>query len=146
MGRVPLNPIQVTNSFSKRSCRASLPDVGLDGLNDDSERVKMAPYLSSISSIVSGPALQEAQRDPGEDDFVWYRDPAFTSNDGILKRYKNFNGTQGNTQINTGSEFSSAATLYPDGEDINRDNTMNETEEYFQYIVNVENNRALKCR
>ncbi len=37
------------------------------------------------------------------------------------------------TKINDGSEYSSAATLYPDAEDLNRDNTLNETEEYFQY-------------
>ena len=33
--------------------------------------------------------------------------------------------------------YSSAATLYPDAEDLNRDNTLNETEEYFQYIVDI---------
>ncbi len=28
-------------------------------------------------------------------------------------------------------------TQYPDGEDLNRDNTMNEAEEYFQYKVDI---------
>ena len=54
-------------------------------------------------------------------------------------RYKSFNNPQGNSPISsTSSEFSSAATLYPDQEDLNRDNTLNETEEYFQYIVDLE--------
>ncbi|HJY23045.1 MAG TPA: cell surface protein SprA, partial [Hanamia sp.] len=35
------------------------------------------------------------------------------------------------------SQFSSAATLYPDQEDVNRDNTLNETEEYFQYTLDL---------
>ena len=35
-------------------------------------------------------------------------------------------------------QFTSAATLYPDAEDFNRDNTLNETEEYYQYIFNVQ--------
>ncbi len=138
-GRVPLNPIQVTNAFSNDPAERPYQDVGFDGLDDDSERVKFSPYLASLASIINSPALQQVQNDPAQDDYVWYRDPNFTGNDGILKRYKNFNGPQGNTKINDGSEFSSAATLYPDGEDINRDNTMNETEEYFQYIVNIEN-------
>ncbi|RYF37238.1 MAG: cell surface protein SprA, partial [Chitinophagaceae bacterium] len=42
-----------------------------------------------------------------------------------------------NSPVNTGGEFSSAATLYPDAEDLNRDNTLNETEEYFQYTVDL---------
>jgi cell surface protein SprA len=141
-GRVPLNPIQVTNAFSNDPAERPYQDVGFDGLADDSERVKFAPYVASLSGIVSGAALQQVQNDPTQDDYVWYRDPAFTASDGILQRYKNFNNPQGNTQINDGSQFSSAATLYPDGEDVNRDNTMNETEEYFQYIVNIENSSS----
>ena len=44
----------------------------------------------------------------------------------------------GNSPIaDNNSQFSSAATLYPDQEDVNRDNTLNETEEYFQYMVDL---------
>ncbi len=38
---------------------------------------------------------------------------------------------------NDNSQFSNAATNYPESEDLNRDNTMNETEEYFQYRVDL---------
>ncbi len=137
-GRVPLNPIQVTNAFSNNPEDRKYQDVGFDGLDDDSERVKMGPYLASLGGSVNGAALARAQADPSSDDYIWYRDAAFTSSDGIVKRYKNFNNPQNNSQINDGSAFSSAATLYPDGEDLNRDNTMNETEEYFQYVVNIQ--------
>ena len=137
-GKVPLNPIQVTNAFSNEPADRPYQDVGLDGNNDDSERVKMSSYLNDLGGIVSPPALQLAQSDPAQDNYVWYRDPAFTGNDGIVQRYKNFNGPQGNSAISDGSSaFSSAATLYPDGEDLNRDNTMNETEQYFQYTVDI---------
>ncbi len=51
---------------------------------------------------------------------------------------KNINNPEGNSPIANSSQFSSAATLYPDAEDLNRDNTLNETEEYFQYIVDIE--------
>ena len=139
-GKVPLNPIQVTNAFSNDPADRLYQDVGFDGLNDDSERVKMGPYLSNLNGVLSPAALSLAQADPSKDNYVWYRDPKFTENDGIVRRYKDFNNTQGNSQVNDGSVFSSAATLYPDGEDVNRDNTMNETEEYFQYIVNIKPN------
>ncbi len=136
-GKVPLNPIQVTNAFSNDPADRVYQDVGLDGNNDDSERIKLGPYLNNLSFLT--PAAKAAiQNDPAQDNYVWYRDASFTANDGIVKRYKSFNNPQGNSQVNDGSAFSSAATLYPDGEDLNRDNTMNETEEYFQYIVDIQ--------
>mgnify|MGYP003694425387 CR=1 FL=1 len=59
-------------------------------------------------------------------------------NDGILTRYKDFNNPQGNSPIaDNNSQYTNAATLYPDQEDLNRDNTMNEAEEYFQYRVDL---------
>ncbi|MES2848682.1 MAG: cell surface protein SprA, partial [Bacteroidota bacterium] len=77
--------------------------------------------------------------DPSKDNYVWYRDASFTGGDGIVRRYKSFNSPQGNSAISDGnSTFSSAATLYPDAEDLNRDNTMNETEQYFQYTVDIQ--------
>ncbi len=52
---------------------------------------------------------------------------------------KKINGPDGNSPVsNDNSQFSNAATNYPESEDLNRDNTMNETEEYFQYRVNAE--------
>lgn len=136
-GKVPLNPIQVTNAFSNDPADREYQDIGFDGMNNDSERIVRSGYLTNLQSVVSGTALQTVQNDPSQDDYVWYRDERFSSNDGIVARYKNFNNPQGNSAVNTGSAFSSAATLYPDGEDLNRDNTMNETEEYFQYIVDI---------
>ncbi len=136
-GRVPLNPIQVTNAFSNDAADRVFQDLGFDGNNNDSERVKRAPYLTQLQGAVNAGAYQLAAQDPSSDDFSNYRDAVFTPNDGILKRYKNFNNPEGNSKVNDGSIFSSAATLYPDAEDLNRDNTMNESEEYFQYIVDV---------
>jgi cell surface protein SprA len=55
-----------------------------------------------------------------------------------LQRYIFYNNPQGNSPIaDNKSQFSSAATLYPDQEDLNHDNTLNETEEYFQYVVDI---------
>ncbi|MEO6547553.1 MAG: cell surface protein SprA [Ferruginibacter sp.] len=136
-GRVPLNPIQVTNAFSNDAGDRAFQDLGFDGNNNDSEKVKRAPYLAQLQGNLSGAAFQLAVKDPSSDDYTHYRDAAFGGTDGILKRYKNFNNPEGNSQISDGSIFSSAATLYPDAEDLNRDNTMNESEEYFQYIVDI---------
>ena len=128
-GRVPVNPIQVTNAFSNNPEDRKYQDVGLDGLNDDDERIKKA-YI--INKITNANIKQQFINDPSADNYVWYRDGKYdASNVGILGRYKNFNNPQGNSALAGDGLFSSAATLLPDNEDLNRDNTLNETEAYF---------------
>ena len=136
-GVAPLNPIQVTNAFSNDATERQYQDVGFDGLDNAGEKRKRASYLAALAPILNNTALQQVTADPSLDDYTHYRDASFTNSDGILKRYKNFNNPQGNSKVNDGSIFSSAATLYPDAEDLNKDNTMNESEEYFQYIVDI---------
>ncbi len=138
-GRVPRNPIQVTNAFSNTPEDRPYQDIGFDGLSDTAEVIKRQEYLNQLATNfgTGSRAYQEALLDPSSDNYINYRDGRFTDNDGILARYKNFNNPDGNSPINSGSEFSSAATLYPDAEDLNKDNTLNEVEEYFQYIVDI---------
>jgi len=138
-GKVPRNPIQVTNAFSNIPEDRLFQDIGFDGLNDENERTKRQAYLDVLAAnFGTGSRIyQDALRDPSSDNYRNYRDAAFSSSDGILARYKNFNNPDGNSPINTGGEFTSAATLYPDTEDLNRDNTLNEIEEYFQYSVDL---------
>ena len=138
-GKVPRNPIQVTNAFSNIPEDRLFQDIGFDGLNDNDERSRRQAYLNNIAGNfgTGSKAYQDAVNDPSSDNYRNYRDAAFGASDGILARYKNYNSPDGNSPISDGGEFSSAATLYPDAEDLNRDNTLNETEEYFQYIVDI---------
>jgi cell surface protein SprA len=141
-GVVPRNPIQVTNAFSNDPNDRSYQDVGFDGLTDSAEISKRrVDYLNVLAAdFGSGSqAYRDALADPSTDNYHYYRgNDLDASNAGILARYKNFNGPQGNSPIaNNNSQYSSAATLYPDQEDLNRDNTLNETEEYFQYTVDL---------
>ena len=138
-GRVPANPIQVTTAFSNDGSDRPFQDVGLDGMNDNQEQNKFATYLSRMSATVSAAAYQKAFADPSSDNFVNYRDASYDAAQvGILGRYKNVNNPQGNSPIaTTGQTTISAYTLYPDQEDLNKDNTMNTLEEYFEYRVNL---------
>lgn len=138
-GRVPRNPIQVTNAFSNDPNDREFQDLGFDGLNDTAEVRKQAAYLAQLQGILSPAAFQRVLADPSGDNYRHYRGGDYdAAGAGILARYKNFNSPQGNSPVaDNSSAFSSAATLYPDAEDLNRDNTMNEAEEYFQYIVDV---------
>ncbi len=138
-GRVPQNALQVTNAFSNRPEDRVYQDVGFDGLTDTAEVRKRQDYLQQLQANfgVGSKAYLDALKDPSSDDYLNYRDGTFSDNDGILKRYKHFNSPEGNSPINNGGQFSSAATLYPDAEDMNKDNTLWQSEEYFQYIVDI---------
>ena len=138
-GRVPVTPIQVTNAFSNNPEDRKFQDIGFDGLGDEDERIKRA-YL--IKQIGNNNVAQQFNKDPSADNYVWYRDASYdASNANILSRYKFFNNPQGNSALAGNSQFSSAATLLPDNEDLNRDNTLNETEAYFEYEIDLQNNK-----
>jgi len=140
-GKTPVNPIQVTQAFSNDPADRPYQDVGFDGLDNDGERRKKGYVLQKLANNfgTSSPVYQKALLDPSNDDYVWYRDPAFDPlGTGILGRYKNINNPQGNSPIAaSNSQFTAAATLYPDNEDLNRDNTLNETEAYYEYEINL---------
>ena len=140
-GTTPLNPIQITQAFSNNPSDRAYQDVGYDGLSDSLERWKQRDYLQQIRTSfgVNSPLYQAALKDPSHDDYVWYRDPSFDANKtDILGRYKNYNGPDGNSPIVSGSStYAPASTLYPDDEDLNHDNTLNQTEQYFEYEIPI---------
>ncbi len=140
-GKVPANPIQVTQAFSNDPSDRPLQDAGFDGLVGDEERENYAQYLQALANIfgTNSAVYLQALNDPSSDDFKNYRDAIYDqSQTGILGRYKNINNPQGNSPVATGDQqFVSAFTLYPDQEEFNRDNTLNELEEYFQYRVEL---------
>jgi len=102
------------------------------------KRLKRIIFYKSLANNFGTSSLvyQKALTDPAGDNYKWYRDNSFdAAGTGILGRYKNHNNPQGNSPIASTSVFTPAATLYPDNEDLNRDNTLNETEAYYEYEV-----------
>lgn len=141
-GLIPRNPIQVTNAFSNDPADRPYQDVGFDGLTDSGEvKFRTNDYLNILAANfgAGSKVYRDALADPSSDNYQYYRGAQLDAeNAGILQRYKKFNNPQGNSPIaDNNSQYSSAATLYPDQEDLNHDNTLNETEEYFQYIVDL---------
>ena len=145
-GRVPSNPIQVTNAFSNNPDDRPFQDAGYDGLTDSLEKIKQSTYINSLSANFgnSSKIYQNANLDPSGDNFRNYRDPVYDQQQaGILQRYKDVNNPNGNSPISdNNSQFINAFTLYPDQEELNRDNTLNEVEEYFQYRVDLKPNMS----
>ncbi len=118
-------------------------DVGLDGMSNVNERIKFANQINQIKAQLNPDAATAFENDPSSDDYVFFRGSQMDqANAGILQRYMNYNGTEGNSKTaqqsmqELGIE-NSASTSLPDGEDINRDNNMTQSDEYFQYKVSM---------
>jgi cell surface protein SprA len=99
-------------------------DVGLDGLNNSKEG-------EVYSNFASDP-------DPAADDYTYYLN---TSGD-IVQRYKNYNGVDGNSAVDI-NDPNRGSTTVPDVEDINKDNTMNTINAYYEYSIDIQPNMAI---
>ena len=133
-GRVPLTQ-QITNAFDIDPNNRRAQDVGLDGLSNDQEKSKFASYLAAVQLVAPPAIYQEIEADPSNDDFKHYRD--YPDNTPTLQRYSRFYGTEGNTPENQGQQYVTSSTQLPDGEDLDGDRTLNETESYFQYRIPI---------
>lgn len=141
-GRIPkLQP--VVQAFDNDPNARKVQDVGLDGLSDISEQQKYQSIVNQVTSQLNTQAANQFKSDPSSDDFVYYRGPTLDQqNAGILKRYENYNGTEGNSKTSQQSIDAigienSASTSLPDGEDINRDNNETKADEYYQYKISI---------
>jgi cell surface protein SprA len=114
-------------------------DVGFDGLGDEDERSYFNKYLKKIESIVTQDAYQKVFEDPSGDNFHYYKGDDYDKEKlNIIDRYKNFNGLEGNTPVNQSqNDIESSSKTEPDIEDLNKDNTMNESEAYYQYHISL---------
>jgi cell surface protein SprA len=124
-GKVPTNP-SIIYAFNEEDNSRIIQDVGLDGLTDTEEREKY-PELASLD-------------DPASDNFKYYRGGDLDDLDAsIISRYKLFNNTQGNSPtLNQSPEsYPTSSSTYPDVEDINKDQTMNTVESFFEYKVSL---------
>ena len=122
--------------------------MGLDGFNDDAERLWYENnYLAQLRAKYgeSSAAYQNAVADPSNDNYRYYLGGAYdNAQASILNRYKRYNMTQGNSPTadqSTEPDYPTTATNVPDNEDINRDFTLNDIEEYYQYKVDINKNR-----
>lgn len=136
-GRVPANR-QINIALDPDPTGQRQQDVGLDGLDNDGERDAFAEILDQYRTFLQPDVYAAIEADPANDDYVAYRDARFSNNNNIFERYVGFNGLEGNSaQPPTDDGFTTASRFLPDMEDINRDGTMNESEAYFEYEIDL---------
>ncbi len=138
LGRTP-NDQFLVDYFSNASQEIrDNQDVGFEGVRNDEEAEFFADEFFNRLS----PAAQQAVADdPSADNFQYYLGDELDNNGiQIVERYKNFNNQEGNTPIVTGNNntrFVPSGSQVPDNEDLNRDNTLSDLEEYYEYEVNL---------
>ena len=139
-GKVPRTQA-IVNAFDTDPDVLRAQDVGLDGLTTEEEKKFHSDFINSINQMVTSGQLTQAAADtlladPSSDDFQDYLDPDLKDAQlGILERYQHFDGAEGNTVAGIGQNTFSHGSNLPNSEDLNQDNTLNETEEYYQYRI-----------
>ncbi|MFD2542539.1 cell surface protein SprA [Lacinutrix gracilariae] len=114
---VPLNQ-SLIYAFDSTGDERTNQDVGYDGY-DDIEEKDLDPAFANLD-------------DPSNDNYAYFLN---TEGD-IFERYKKYNNVQGNSP-DTFSNTNRGSTTQPDVEDINRDNTMNTIDSYYEYELDI---------
>lgn len=116
-GEVPASQ-SLIYAFDGNAANRTNQDVGLDGMKNTQEGTVYTNYASNP--------------DPAGDDYVFFANTTGS----VLDRYKNYNGTDGNSAVSV-TDINRGSTTFPDIEDINRDNTMNTINAYYEYSVEM---------
>ncbi len=120
----------LVSGFAGGAEERAYQDIGLDGLNDDNEKKWFGDKFESFD-------------DPSGDNFEYYLGDQHDGSpgDNITRRYKNYNGFENNSPAaGANTDYSEANRITPDIEDLNDDNTLNTSETYYQYEVDISKN------
>ena len=119
-GKVPSSQ-SLIYAFDVDGSNRSAQDIGFDGVNNDAE--KNLPNIGGYAAF----------DDPAADDYQYFLSATGST---IFDRYKNYNGVEGNSPVGV-SNNNRGSTTIPDVEDINRDNTMNTANAYYEYKIEI---------
>lgn len=116
-GRVPTNQ-SLIYAFDTEGQQRINQDIGYDGLTDAEESITF-PTFAGLE-------------DPAADNYTYF----LNTEGGVTERYKDFNNHQGNSPVEV-TQTNRGSTTLPDVEDVNRDNTMNTVDAYFEYEIPI---------
>lgn len=119
-GKVPASQ-SLIYAFDTSEANRAIQDLGFNGLTDDEEAQKF-PAFAGLE-------------DPAQDNYENF----LVAQGNVLDRYKRYNGVQGNSPVNLSDNNRGSSTL-PDVEDVNRDNTMNTINAYYEYTIDIQPN------
>lgn len=142
--KIPKFQQQLTPAFNNDVAAREVQDVGYDGMNNADETQAFSDYLQSLQNNfgATSTVYLNAVADPSNDDFHHFRGTDYDDDKlNVFQRYRKYNNPQGNSPVtNNNAQYSNAFTNVPESEDINRDNSLNENESYFQYRIDIKPN------
>ena len=116
-GKVPTNQ-SLVYTFDTQGQERINQDIGYDGINDAQEAA-LFPAFAGLP-------------DPSGDNYTYF----LQAEGDVIQRYRSYNGTEGNSPEIV-SNTNRGSTAQPDVEDINRDNTMNTVNSYYEYKIPI---------
>lgn len=141
--RVPTQQV-VVNAFDNNNESRIFQDIGLDGFNDEQERLQYQNFVNWVQNNLPPSIADSINKDPANDNYQYFRDDDYDRVEAtILERYVRYNGMEGNSPTSEMSDtmndggYPTQASNRPDVEDINQDNNLSEAESYFQYRVSI---------
>ena len=131
----------LTNAFDNSTEARFNQDIGMDGLRseDESSFASYQEFLNALNGI-NPEARDRILQDVSADDFQYYLGDELDANDvKVQERYKNYNGTENNSPIvsDINAAYTPSGTNLPDNEDLNKDNTITDLEEYYEYELDI---------
>ncbi len=134
----------LNDAFDNTPSSRQNQDVGWDGYPSkptaqglQGENEYFSDYLNQLSPGVR--AIVE--NDPSGDDFQYFLGTDLDQRQAsIVERYKSFNGQENNSPVvqDNNIDFPVSNSIQPDNEDLNRDNTVSDLEEYYEYRVDLD--------
>jgi cell surface protein SprA len=127
-------------------------DVGYDGtastiIDNRGEEILYKGYKDYIANLRGQVTLPEVTarldsvlNDISGDDFAHYRANYQNNAATLTERYKHFNGPEGNSpdiQTNDTLNYTSSASGYPNKEDYNDNNSLDDAESFFEYKLRL---------
>ncbi len=116
-GKVPTNQ-SLVYAFDTEGQQRTNQDIGYDGLSDAEEMAEF-PNFANLP-------------DPAGDNYNYF----LNAEGGVVERYRDYNNNQGNSPVEV-TQTNRGSTTFPDVEDVNRDNTMNTVDAYFEYELPI---------
>ncbi len=129
-GRVPTNQ-SLVYAFDTEGGERAQQDAGFDGLKNTGEQ----EFLRTLGPTIDTDLINS--EDPSGDDYQYFLQAPGPN---IEDRYRFYNGTDGDSPTEV-SQTDRGRSGQPTAEDVNRDNTMNRINQYFEYTVDIDPNR-----
>ncbi|MDN4164694.1 cell surface protein SprA [Cytophagales bacterium LB-30] len=123
----------LNNAFDNSAGSRENQDIGFDGLKDADEAAKFSDFVRNVPA---------ATDDPSGDNYSYFLSSSLDqAGAGVLERYKNINGLDGNSPLaNNDLQFTQSTSQLPDNEDLNGDNIINDLESYYEYKLELRPN------